>query len=224
MAAKPKLHREPNIDLLADRIADLRSVLQQENPVHLAQRTGAQYHQTSEGKGEFRLSWWEQELILSFPEFEVKQASSGESLLTYQQAMLLYYFTTSDGTPPAGKWISFSELPDGRFYHTAFQGYTGKAVAQAYGNDLVAFRRAAERQGGLSRAFGDAAYAFQAMPRVSLLVVYWQGDEDFTPVCQILFDAAASHHLPTDACAVLGNSLAKILIKKSSLTISGNQE
>ena len=151
MAAKPKLHREPNIDLLADRIADLRSVLQQENPVHLAQRTGAQYHQTSEGKGEFRLSWWEQELILSFPEFEVKQASSGESLLTYQQAMLLYYFTTSDGTPPAGKWISFSELPDGRFYHTAFQGYTGKAVAQAYGNDLVAFRRAAERQGGLSR-------------------------------------------------------------------------
>jgi hypothetical protein len=38
-------------------------------------------------------------------------------------------------------------------------------------------------------------------------VVTWEGDEDFPSTYQILFDAAVSHHLPTDACAILGSIL-----------------
>jgi len=59
---------------------------------------------------------------------------------------------------------------------------------------------------------GDAAYEFQVLPMVSLLVVTWQGDEEFNSTYQILFDAAVSHHLPTDACAILGSNLTNRLI------------
>jgi hypothetical protein len=43
--------------------------------------------------------------------------------------------------------------------------------------------------------------------------VYWQGDEDFPSTCQLLFDASVSRCLPTDACAVLGSALTRMLIK-----------
>jgi hypothetical protein len=128
---------------------------------------------------------------------------------------LLYYFNTCDGTLDSGRWIAFSELPGGRFYTQAFQGYTGKVVAQTFENDLEAFARVAESLAG-KRIYllGDLAYAFQVLPLVSLLVVYWQGDEEMQPTCQILFDATVSHHLPTDACAVLGSNLTHRMIEQ----------
>jgi hypothetical protein len=122
----------------------------------------------------------------------------------------------------AASWIAFSELPDGRFYNQAFQGYTGRELVKTFGNDLDAFEGAASKAGGEKRfpmagaPLGDSAFAYHALPRVPLMVVYWLGDEDFPPNSQILFDAAVSHHIPTDACAILGSTLTRRLLKKPS--------
>jgi hypothetical protein len=48
---------------------------------------------------------------------------------------------------------------------------------------------------------------------VSLMVVCWLGDEDFLTSYRILFDAAANHHLSTDACAVVGSTLTRRLLQ-----------
>ncbi len=130
-----------------------------------------------------------------------------------EQAFLLYYLSTADGAPLTGKWISFSELQDGRFYIQAFQGYTGQELARAFEDDRFAFEQAAQALGGVPHPLGDAAYIFQALPNAPLLAVYWQGDEDFPASCQILFDAAANHYLPTDAYAILGSFLTRMLIR-----------
>jgi len=130
-----------------------------------------------------------------------------------EQAFLLYYLSTADGAPLTGKWISFSELQDGRFYIQAFQGYTGQELVRAFDDDRFAFEQAAQALGGISHPLGDAAYIFQALPNAPLLAVYWQGDEDFPASCQILFDAAANHYLPTDAYAILGSFLTRMLIR-----------
>jgi hypothetical protein len=56
----------------------------------------------------------------------------------------------------------------------------------------------------------------QALPRIPMMVNYWQGDEDFPSTCKLLFDETASYYLPTEACAVLGGMLARKLIKSAS--------
>ena len=99
----------------------------------------------------------------------------------------------ADGAPPSGRWIAFSELPGGRFYQAAYQGYSGDELRRAFGPDLAAYSQACQRLGGVPRAHGDAAFAFQALPRLALLAAAWQGDEDFPPSYAILFDASASH-------------------------------
>ena len=122
------------------------------------------------------------------------------------QAMLAYYFHTSDGTPIRGEWIAFSELPDGQFYASAFQGYTGSKLARTFGDKIDLFARQ-RPSNGRAQPFGDAAFAFQALPRVPVAVVCWLGDEDFPSSYSILFDDSIHHHLPTDACAILGSML-----------------
>jgi hypothetical protein len=127
--------------------------------------------------------------------------------------VLAYYFHTSDGAQLTGEWVSFADLPDGRMYNQAFQGYTGNEVVKVFGLDVEAFKSACEKSGGVATPLGDAAYIFYALPRLPMAVNYWCGDEDFPSTCKILFDRATSHYLPTDVCAILGSMLKSKILK-----------
>jgi hypothetical protein len=200
-------------DHLAGRLAELRAGLGQVDPLVVAANTGAIYRPDDKGEGAFYLRLWGEEVKVTFPHFVAYGSAAGKALPSFLQALLAYYFSTGDGSPPAGRWIAFSELPDGHFYTQAFQGYTGHELAKAFGNGIDHFAAAATSLDGRRQSLGDAAYAFEVLPRVELLAVFWQGDEEFPPSFRILFDAAISHYLSTDTCAIAGAMLTGRLIK-----------
>jgi hypothetical protein len=207
------LQIESKPDLLAQRMSELRSQLKDQNPEQLALKTGTKYQPFDQSCGEFHLTLWDRQLRFNFPQLIAHDQQSGELIRGSSLAMLLYYFTSCDGTLPSGQWISFSELPDGRFYNQAYQGYTGGKLSQVFGNLFDTFCQVAEKSNG-KRVYllGDAAYEFHVLPMVSMLAVTWRGDQDFNATYQILFDAAVSHHLPTDVCAIVGSNLTRRLI------------
>jgi hypothetical protein len=202
---------------LALRVGQLYDQLRLADPKVLAANTGVTYLPADPKRGTFYLPLWSQDISLTFPEFTGRYAGTGQLLNTFSLALLAYYFTISDGTPLTGEWISFSELPEGRFYNQAFQGYTGGELAKIFGDDEDGFTQASARAGGrmpkLDKVLGDRAFFFRVLPKVSLLAVCWLGDEDFPSSYNILFDAAVSHHLSTDACAIVGGTLTRRLIK-----------
>jgi hypothetical protein len=93
-------------------------------------------------------------VVIVSPGFEVVNGRTGEPAPINMQALLLYHLRATDGAPLTGRWISFRELPDGGFYHRAFQGYTGNRIAATMGNDLERLRIAAERLGGEEKGTG----------------------------------------------------------------------
>lgn len=205
-------------DQLEKRLMELRDQLQLLDPQLLAYRTDTSYHPFENSDGEFQFLYWQNMVSLSFPGFIACNITTGKELSTFDQTLMAYYFITCDGSTPCGSWISFSELPDGRFYDYAFQGYSGHRVAEAFGNNLQLFCKAAINLGGEEwNSWGDAHYRFQALPYVPLLSVYQLGDEDFPSSCKILYDAAVRHHLPTDVCALIGSSLARRLINEKDI-------
>lgn len=213
---KPISSPDRNINLLLARVDELRHRLQARHPSHLAEMTGAKYYSRGSDTGVFRLPVWGQEILLPYPELVATDTLSRKEAGMVVQALLLYYFMTADGTPESHKWISFSELPSGRFYTQAFQGYTGGELARYFKENRKAFELAAQQLAGEQEAVGDLAYRFNVFPHFSILVIYWQGDEDFPSNLQILFDASAPHYLPTDACAVAGSMLTRKLISSGS--------
>jgi hypothetical protein len=214
----------PKPDLLGRRLDELRGNLVDQDPEQLAKRTGTNYHPLDQSSGEFHLTLWDRQLVMKFPQLLAHDQQTGEEIGGSSLAMLLYYYATCDGTKPSGQWISFSELPDGRFYNQAYQGYTGGVLAQVFGNDFDLLCQVAEKVNG-KRVYllGDAAYEFSVLPLVSLLLVTWRGDEDFNATYQILFDAAVNHHLPTDASAIIGSNLThRLTVEMESINENRN--
>lgn len=219
---KPYPFKEPEASQLAQHTAVLQSelrLLQQAIGAEaLASQTGCKLHIESPEQGAFELTLWQQPVQILFPAWTAIDSNTGQALHVANQALLLYYFLSADGIAPESRWISFGDLPEGRFYNQAFQGYSGNELARAFQNDLEAFQEAATRLGGAllpatPEIPGDRSFIFQALPRVAVLTVYWMGDEDFPAAAQILFDATTPHYLPTDVCAILGGTLTRKLIK-----------
>jgi len=211
---------------LADRAQELRSTLRFQEPGLVAARSGTSYLTFGPGRGELHIPLWGNVGSLSWPELTGYDARDNP-LPDFQQALLLYYLITADGTPLTGKWVSFADLPDGRMYNAAFQSYSGDEIVKAFepvgrigpassgifDNPLHAFEQACLVCGGERVEVGSASFVFQALPRVPLMVTFWLGDEDFPSSCRILFDESARHYLPIDACAILGSMLTRKLIR-----------
>jgi hypothetical protein len=219
---KPDQSNQPSPTQFSQHVESLRARLQTMSqfvdPDQMAARTGSQYTSSTPGQGQFALAVWGQSVILSFPTCVGYAAQTNDLLPNTTQALLLFYFITADGTLPETHWISFADLPDGRFYNQAFQGYTGTELARAFQNDMAGFKSAARNTAGSQfgsdpQIPGDTAFSFQALPRVSVAVAYWLGDEDFPASAQILFETTAPHYLPTDVCAYLGSSITRRLIQ-----------
>ena len=201
--------------LLLARLDHLRAELCAVDPFELIQRAAGSYSQTPSGSGELSLQLWGREVMVTFPNLIAFDSISMNELNSALQALVIYYLHTTDGTPISERFIAFSELPDGKFYAQAFQGYTGDELLRHFGNDRQRFETAAQNVGGKHFPLGDASFTFQLLPRVALLVVFWRGDDDFPSSYQVLFDASISHHLPTDVCAVAGSMLTRRLIESN---------
>lgn len=196
-------------------IAEARAELKRREPGELAALSGAEYR-----GGELLLRLLERDYRITHPELVIYELESGKECPEELQALLLDYLRRAEwratGAPPSGEWLAFRELPEGQFYYRAFQGYAGDSLVRAFGNDLEGFKKAALALGGEPLDLGDAALAFRVLPHIQMAVVYWQGDEEFSPRATVLFDAAASHYLPTDGLAILGRWLCAKLIKLRS--------
>ncbi|MBK7917005.1 MAG: DUF3786 domain-containing protein [Chloroflexi bacterium] len=192
---------------LLRRVEELRRDLAQRDTAVLAAHSGAVL--TDSG---LALAVWGTAVHISLPNFIARSPTTGQALDPMTQALLAYYLHTTDGVPAAGQWIAFTELANGRFYTQAFQSYTGHKLAQVFGNDVGWFEETAVALGGTAVAFAGVAFQFQALPRVPLLVACWPGDDDFPPSYKVLFDGRVNHHLPTDACAIIGSMMTGRLL------------
>jgi len=196
--------REAWAESMLRPIDELGQALRRREPMGLALRAGCEF----DGHA-LLLDYWRQPVRLSWPELAAVRASDSKPCSTFDQAMLLYYLDCADGAPLAGEWIGYRELPDGAFYHQAYQGYSGNRLAQAFGNQPEAFAPAALAQGGEPiSGLGTTAFAFQPLPRIRLAAVLWPGDDEFAARGAVLFDAASSHYMTTDGLALLGGGLA----------------
>ena len=189
----------------------LRASMQEYTPEVIAVRCGGLYKE-----GNIRLTFWGQQVAISWPDLKTCHLPDEKPCSTFDAAMLLYYLHSADGAPMADRWIGFRELPAGGFYHQAFQGYSGDILARDLGEQPEVFDRAARKlEGWHIPALAPYAYAFQPLPRIRMAAVLWPGDEEFSSRASVLFDASASHYMPTDGLALLGAGLARRLIRAS---------
>jgi hypothetical protein len=189
-------------------IEQLRNCIRSNQPELIAHNAGGSFSDLG-----IHLKYWGQEMTIRWPELEAYDDQT-KACSTFDTAILIYYLQTADGTPMADRWIGFRELPHGAFYNQAFQGYAGDYLGRHFGSHPERLEAAAERLNGWNLPLiTPFAFAFQPLPLIRLAAVLWPGDEEFPAKASILFDACASHYMPTDGLAILGSGLTRRLVK-----------
>lgn len=195
--------------MVAEAVRVAREMAQKRDPLDIARDTGARFEGTADG-GVFSLPFLGGEVALTWPALEVAEGT--QPIPDHVLALLLYYLGISDGAEPTGEAVSFADLPDGRFYVTAFRGYTAALLGRRFAHEVDALELAVAALGGVPLvSAADRGWWIPALPRVPVTLLWWDADEEFDARAELLFDKTASHHLTTDGCAVLGSWLTSML-------------
>ena len=125
---------------------------------------------------------------------------------------LLTHYCKAEPVERTGILVKFASLPGGQAYEKAFLKRAVEPIADAFGEKPEGLAECAKAFGGVSKAYGDVSVEIYALPNVPLTIILWETNE-FPAQASILFDESASHYLPTEDLAVLGELTTSRLLK-----------
>ena len=178
-----------------------------------AKKAGADYQKEGEGE-RITIHFFSEPYHLRFPQIEFDSPSKKVvSLVT--RILLLHYLIRSDGNPLTGKWVAYKDIPGGLLYTGVFARRVTEPLQRKFGKSAQSFRETGMKSGGEPVEIGDASFILHAFPCVPLQYVLWEGDEEFPPSVQLLFDASVDHYLTLEDIVVLGQVTTGRLINRS---------
>ena len=162
-----------------------------------------------------RLDFLGQNAKLIVDERAVVDAETGEPLPLWSQILILHYLRdVKEGVEPAGRWITFKEVPSGEFYLSAFNRRSKELAIRFFGRNPDLLHEVAPKLGGERFSeIGDVSYLFRVFPKVPVVLVMYRADEEFPPDANILFDATIPEFLCTEDIAVISTMLIVALGK-----------
>ncbi len=152
-----------------------------------------------------------------YPAFAFYTTEEDRAAIPLQEQVLILHYLAAPAAPqPAGRWVAYREIPGAGFYFSAFAKRAIDPLKRVFGRDTASLDRAAAVLGGRRLPeTGDAGYAFKPLPKVPLQLILWEGDDEFAPEANILFDRTVGEILSPEDIAWLAGMLVYRLIALS---------
>jgi len=128
----------------------------------------------------------------------------------------LTHILHGEGRVPAGRWVSFRELKDGRERYPLFHKRCEeplKRVADVYTalfDDMVHLFGGKQVE---SQFESDISVVLHPLPRVPVMVCYWLPEEGMRSSLNVFFDDTVNANLDIGAVFALGSGLAQMFTK-----------
>jgi len=180
-----------------------------------ATRAGAKYLK-SEQEEAILLSFFSEPYHILFSQMEFRGSASSVVSLAIR-TLLLHYLLRADGSPLAGRWVGYQDIPGGLLYAGVFGKRVTEPLVKTFGKSHRSFMDAGLRLGGKPAGVGDASFVLWALPSVPLQFVLWEGDDEFPPRVHLLFDASVDHYLSLEDIVVLGQMAAQRIIHRTAI-------
>jgi len=159
---------------------------------------------------------------VSYPGFDfADEADPALEIPLQEQVLILHYLMAANPPSLAGRWVAYREIPGASFYFSAFVKRAVDPLKQVFGSNLAGLKRAASLLGGAAIEAGDAGFEFKVFPRLPLQLILWEGDDEFAPEANILFDASVGKQLSPEDIAWLASLLVYRLIALSKVPKTG---
>ena len=132
-----------------------------------------------------------------------------------------YLLLAPPALPREGEdWVSYKDFRDAAPFVSGFVNNSERAIARNFSGRLERLRDAAGRLGSVPPPL-ELSYQFtgqiQALPRIPLLLLFNDEDEDFPAQCTLLFQRRAEKFLDMECLAIIGWLLADSLAQAAGL-------
>jgi Domain of unknown function (DUF3786) len=183
------------------------------NPDEICRLASCRYENVTKS---YTLSAWGDDYLICPEEYRIdciKQNNSKPH--EYFYLFLIYYLLNTKKNNSKPEWISEKDIPGGATFFRGPHEIPTILISEKYKNDLEWFEERCAVLGGQKLDMADAAYSFKIVQHIEIAVLYWIGDEDFSPEAKILYDRTIIDHLSLDiifslavaVCERIGNTL-----------------
>lgn len=125
-----------------------------------------------------------------------------------------YLLLCPDHDPIEDDWVSFKDFKDAAPFAGAFVNYTEAPLADLFAGNLTRLEAAARALGGHPPDTDfpyDLSLQFPALPKVPVLLLFNDADEEFAARCAVLFERRAEKYLDMECLAMVGSLLLQRL-------------
>ncbi len=152
--------------------------------------------------------------IITLPEILIIPVDvTTKPLQPKEQLLLIHYLINADGSLPVNEKITYKELQDGATYFPTFYKRSIKPLVNNFSDNPDKLLSAAAQLGGVKTDYGDLSVKIYALPRVPIIFLFWQGDDELSPEGNILFDSNINGYLSVEDITVLCEIIAWKLVK-----------
>ena len=130
-----------------------------------------------------------------------------------------YLLLCPDHDPTENDWVSFKDFKDSAPFAGAFFNYTEVPLAKYFSGRLKELETASQGIQGHppTASFSyDLCMQFAALPRIPVLLLYNDADDEFPAQCAVLFESRADKYLDMECLAMVVMLLFEYLKNESS--------
>jgi hypothetical protein len=116
--------------------------------------------------------------------------------------------------PLGGNWMSYKDFKDAAPLIQAFYNTVTQPIAETFSSRLAKLENAGKKIGGYLPTDEypyDLAMQFDALPKVSILLLFNDKDEEFPAQCSVLFEKRAEKFLDMECLAMVGMLFSEYL-------------
>jgi hypothetical protein len=128
-----------------------------------------------------------------------------------------YLLLCPDVDPIADQWVSYRDFKDSGPLTSYFFNAVEQPIASHFSGRLGELKESCKILGGFSpdiKLSYDLFVQFNLLPKVPVLLLYNDVDDEFPPHCSILFERRAEKYLDAECLAILGMLLSVYLRKR----------
>lgn len=129
---------------------------------------------------------------------------------------LIHYQAAFQSRNESSEWTSYRDFRDAAPLIHYFTENTEKAIARNFEGRVIPLKTACERLGGQIADDGlpyDLAMQLSALPRVPLLLLFNDADDEFPAYCSLLFERKAGIFLDMECLAIVGALFSDFLLR-----------
>ena len=108
------------------------------------------------------------------------------------------YLTSAMDIPLTGRLVQPGNVKGGNIFFRGTHVLPLDKLALKYGNDKAGFVKRGKDLGGMQMNYGDASVKLFPFPRLPVVIILWEEDDEFPPRTDILFDSTCEFHLALD--------------------------